>query len=195
MRFSIRVFATLAVTACGTDSVAPDPTQPPAIYLAMCASCHGDTGAGTELGPQIQEPVRGYATYVIRNGRGRELGFVDPMAAFDTAALSDDDLSSILTFLNAQPRPTDGAGLYTRFCGNCHGANAQGGRVGKDITREGDELVEAVREGHHAGDYGDRTEYMPAWSTGELSSREVAAIEAYIGTLPPGPGGDDGDDD
>jgi mono/diheme cytochrome c family protein len=82
---------------------------------------------------------------------------------------------------------------YVRFCRNCHGADAHGGRVGESITGESDELHEAVREGHGGDRYADRTEYMPAWTTAELSDVEVALVADYLATLPPGPDNDDDD--
>lgn len=181
--------------ACGTDVAPVQQPDPAEAFLANCASCHGDSGEGTGAGPQIQSPVRGYATYVIRNGRGREMGYADAMTPWDQTLLTDAQLAQILDMLSAAPKPTTGEGLYTRFCGNCHGANAQGGRVGKDITGETDEIGEAVREGHHVGDYSDREEYMPAWSANEITTAELAQIRAYLETLPPGPGDDDDDDD
>jgi mono/diheme cytochrome c family protein len=193
------------ITACGNDSVqsgddGPDagPVDGAALFAEHCSSCHGDAGEGTTLAPQILSPVRPYATYVVRAGRD-ELEYLDPMTAFDRETLSDGELVAILDFLAAAAKPTTGEGLYTRFCGNCHGANAQGGRSDKDLTHEVDEgvgeVMETVREGHGGADYGDRTEYMPGWSSAELTNADVAAITAYIASLPPGPGDDDDDDD
>ncbi len=48
-----------------------------------------------------------------------------------------------------------------------------------------------MREGHHVGQYSEREEYMPAWSASELTQAEVTLIAQYLGTLPPGPDGDD----
>lgn len=189
----MRIWLCSLLAACGIDRAPAEPIEAPPgeAFLANCASCHGEGGEGTGAAPQIQNPVRGYATYVIRNGRGREMGYVDAMTAFDRAILDDAALTEILDMLASAPKPTTGDGLYTRFCGNCHGASAQGGRVGKDITREHDELAEAVREGHHTGAYGDRTEYMPAWSRTEISDAELALIGGYLATLPAGPDDDD----
>ncbi len=85
-------------------------------------------------------------------------------------------------------KPTGGQALYQRFCANCHGSNGLGGRVHKDIVEEAnegaDELLETVRKGHGGSAYGERDEYMPAWTSAQLSNDDVTAIAAYLRTLP-----------
>jgi mono/diheme cytochrome c family protein len=178
--------------------------RPPAVveggelYREACATCHGLDGTGTDDGPQILSPVRPYATYVVRHGRANEMGFMTGMDPFDSDALADHELVAILDWLSAAAKPTTGEGLYVRFCGNCHGADAWGGRVGQDLTREideTDELFEKVREGHGGARYADRTEYMPGWTRAALIDEDVLAIAAYIGSLPVGPDDEHDDDD
>jgi mono/diheme cytochrome c family protein len=89
-----------------------------------------------------------------------------------------------------------------RFCANCHGADARGGRVGKGIIDEVDDIDERVREGHGGTDYGARYDFMPSWSTSDLTNADVSSIAAYLQTLGGGDGdgghhgdGDGGDDD
>jgi mono/diheme cytochrome c family protein len=205
MRSRRSVFLALVIlAACGNDTgmgddveTPPEETDGAKLFAENCGNCHGADGAGTlEDGPQIQSPVRGFATYVVRTGRGKEMGFKQEMEPFSTADLSDRQLTSILDFLSAVPHPTTGQGLYLRFCGNCHGANAQGGRVGESVAREeSDEIDEKVREGHGGTNYASREKYMPAWSSAELTTTEVQLITEYLGGLPPGPGDDDDDDD
>ncbi|MGE0396589.1 MAG: c-type cytochrome [Kofleriaceae bacterium] len=207
MRVAIPVCITLvALTtlACGTDFVPPtdDPDQAAdgeAVYRETCMQCHGDTGEGSVKGPQILSPVIPYATYVTEQGRGQEMGYADAMPAY-AAELTSDEIAAVMAWLSRPAKPTDGAGLYTRFCGNCHGADAYGGRSGEDLTGEvdeADEVMEKVREGHGGASYGDRTKYMPSWQDGELTDAEVALITSYIASLPPNPneGHDDDDDD
>lgn len=199
------LLATSLLVACGTDIGARDPAADDEsgtvdatgeeLFRESCSMCHGVDGAGSMDGPQLMSPVRAFATYVIRNGRDKQMGFKDAMAPFGGDLLSDAELARILDWLSAAPKPVAGEGLYVRFCGNCHGANAQGGRVGKDLTGNLDEVFEKVRKGHGGTSYGARTKYMPGWLASELTDAEVAAIAAYIGSLPPGPGGDDGEDD
>jgi mono/diheme cytochrome c family protein len=169
------------------------------LYRETCSGCHGADATGTTAAPQILSPVRPYATFVVRNGRSNEMGFTTGMDAFDSVALPDEDLTAILVWLSAAPNPTTGEGLYVRYCGNCHGADAQGGRTGEDLTGEideVDEVFEKIRDGHGGTRYADRTEYMPAWSRAELADHEIEAIRAYIASLPVRPDDDDdGDDD
>ncbi len=158
------------------------------IYQLQCSACHGDTGDGTDLGPQIRLPVAGYATWVIRNGR-EGLGYGSPMPAYDAAGLPDAKLTEILTWLGRGPRPTTGAGLYGQLCANCHGGDARGGPVRQSAL--GEDVFEVVREGEGGRSYGQRTRYMPAWSRASLSDAEVSLIAGYLRSL----GGGGWDDD
>ncbi|MGN6107470.1 MAG: c-type cytochrome [Kofleriaceae bacterium] len=197
----------LLLAACGNDRGEPrpdaGPVDPPAadgaeLYRVNCARCHGPDGAGTAMAPQVLSPVRPYATYVVRHGRGPEMGFPEGMEALEPGALSDAQLGAILDWLGEPAKPTTGQGLYVRFCGNCHGANAQGGRVEEDLTGEADEpdeLFEKVREGHGDDRYGARTKYMPAWTRSEITDAEIDLIVAYVASLPPAPDDDDDDDE
>lgn len=200
---SVLLGIAVLLSACGTDFRAPaaeddmDLGGDENVYLERCSMCHGESGDGTTAGPQIRNPVRGFATYVIRNGRASEMGYADPMPSFSEGEVSD--LEPIFTWLERPPHPTDGPTLYVRYCGNCHGSDARGGRVSEDITheaREGvDEISEKVREGNGGTNYAARKKYMPAWSASELSDADVSEIAKYIASLPAGPGDHDDDDD
>lgn len=194
----------LLLTACGTSysgdgAATPDATTSAAstgeaLYADACGRCHGAGGDGSTDAPQIRNPVRAYASYVVNNGRADQMGFGAAMPAID---IGDADLAAIYDYLDRAPRPTDGQGLYLRFCGNCHGGDAKGGRVGESIAGGDDDVSEKVRKGHSLTSYGQRTKYMPKWLVSELSDGEVSRIESYLGTLPGGEhdGGDDDDDD
>jgi mono/diheme cytochrome c family protein len=186
-------FAPLALLAllgaCGTEpsgTVDPDaPAQPPdgaALFAENCSKCHGTDGKGTQDGPQILSPVAGYATYVVRHGRN-DMGFPAPMALFTPAVLPDSDLSLILGYLDAAPHPTDAAGLYTRYCVNCHGANGRAGRVKINIVAHVAELSLKVRSGHGGTNYAARTSYMPAWPATEITDADLAALRSYVSAL------------
>ncbi|MFT3837898.1 MAG: cytochrome c [Myxococcaceae bacterium] len=168
-----------------------------ALFSARCAACHGKSGEGTALAYQIRSPVVPYATWVVRHGRFEQLVYPGAMSAFSAETLSDEELSLILAFL-AAPAPTDGKSAYTRYCGNCHGSEGAGGRVEKPLVhkahKEPDELTEKAREGHGGENYGERRKYMPSWTPAELPDQTLAAISAYLASLPD-PGGDDDDDD
>lgn len=185
----------LLLTACGTEYTGTETGSPDAttqasadLYADNCGRCHGAGGDGSSDAPQIRNPVRAYATYVVTNGRADQMGFGAAMPAID---VSGADLTAIFDYLDRAPRPTDGKGLYLRFCGNCHGADAKGGRVGESIAGGGDDVSEKVRGGHGGTSYGSRTKYMPAWSTADLSNAEVTLISGYLATLPGGEHDDD----
>jgi ubiquinol-cytochrome c reductase cytochrome c subunit len=171
------------------------PVEPTAaqLFAVHCALCHGIDAEGGELGPQIRNPVDGLASWVIRNGRD-DMPFAMRMAPLPVEVVSDDELAAILEHLESFEIPSDGEGLYLRFCGNCHGADGLGGRVGVDVVHEAaedvDEIVEAVRDGAGGTDLGARTEYMPAWSADAITDDEIAAIAAWLATLPPTRGDD-----
>ena len=194
----MRTFCALAlvVAACGTDpmtgggddgtNTGDDTTggiiDGAALFADNCTMCHGADGKGTDDGPQILNPVTGYATYVVRHGRN-DMGFPAPMKAFDTATLSDDEVAAILGFLSMAEKPTTGPELYGRFCQNCHGETGRAGRVGKNIVREVNNMASIVRSGHGGTSYGSRTSYMPKWSTSEITDAELALIKSYVSTL------------
>jgi mono/diheme cytochrome c family protein len=176
-----------------SDAQAPPPADagppppPPTgreVFALVCASCHGDDGEGTANGPQIESPVVGYATWVVRNGRARTR-YPNPMVAYPEAAVSADQLTEILTWLRSFPKPQTGEGLYTRFCGNCHGPQGRGGRT-EGIGGNLGDIRERVRRGHGGSNYA--SEYMPAWGPDELSDNDLALIAQYLSTF--GRGGD-----
>lgn len=201
-----RIFLTigllLAGCAAGSDDTVgegggdtePQKDTPAEAFQKHCSSCHGDEGVGSEFGPQIQNPVSDYAMYVIRTGRD-EMGFSSGMKGFPAENIPDEDMLAIVDFLREAKKPKDGEGLYVRFCANCHGAGAEGGRVDKALLGEAeeDEFAETVREGEGDDDYGDREEYMPSYPSSELTDEEVELIRVYVESL--GPGEDDDDDD
>ena len=97
-----------------------------------------------------------------------------------------------------RPKPTDGPGLYTRFCANCHGAGGRGAVVGGIRGESLGEFREKVREGEGGRNYGNRGSYMPAWSAAQLSDAEITKIYEAVNGTPAPTGGEeeeDGDDD
>lgn len=153
------------------------------LYALLCASCHGPDAAGTTLGYQLRHPSREYARWVIRNGRsGTELA-PSVMAAYPEALLPDADVDKIFDYLDAFDQPTDGEGLYLDYCRNCHGVDASGGEVEKDIRFEIGDSLEKVREGEGGTNYGSRLGFMPSVPASELSDDDVAAIVSYVQSL------------
>ncbi|MCA9528030.1 MAG: c-type cytochrome, partial [Myxococcales bacterium] len=171
--------------------------SPQDIFAHTCAGCHGASGEGAARGPQIQSPVIPFATWVVRNGRHRP-DFPDAMPPYSANELPDDELDGMLTWLASAPKPTDGPGLYTRFCANCHGAGGRGAVVGGIRGESLGEFREKVREGEGGRNYGNRGSYMPAWSAAQLSDAEITKIYQAVNGTPAPTGGEeeeDGDDD
>lgn len=155
------------------------------LFVQHCSECHGEAGEGSERAFQIQNPVVNYATFVIRNGRD-SFTFEDDMPAFPPEELSDDEMNSIIFFLRQAPKPTDGAGLFARFCANCHGENAIDGIIQEDIVEEAKEkpedVFETVREGEGES-AAQRFEYMPPFSEEDLTDEEVNLIIDFLRSL------------
>lgn len=150
-------------------------------FANQCASCHGPEGQGTDKGPIIQFTYPVYGKWVTRNGR-TGIGYPGSMNAYPTPRVTDVQLDEIVDFLHAQTRPVEGADLYKTFCGNCHGVGRLNGPAAFSLVGRGSSLSD-VRRGHNTSSYGSRRNYMPKWTTGELSDAEVAAIDAYLFTL------------
>jgi mono/diheme cytochrome c family protein len=155
------------------------------VFGLLCSTCHGPNGEGTALGPELQHPVTGFSTWVARNGRDSD-SYPGPMIAYAATLVTDQQLEEIWTWLGNLPQPTTGETLYLDYCANCHGADARGGRVGQNITEKGNELLdltEKVREGAGGTNYGTAAQYMPHWSTSEISADELSSIAGYLTTL------------
>jgi mono/diheme cytochrome c family protein len=159
-----------------------------ATFASLCATCHGQKGEGVAMkGPEIQHPVRDFATWVVRNGRQGNPSFPgQTMAAFPASALPDATLTSFFDALSTPtlPKPTTGAALYTDYCANCHSATGTGGTAGHNA--KGQPLSKAlsmVRGGHSLTQFSVRNGYMPKWSTSELTDAEVGLIVTHLDSL------------
>jgi len=151
------------------------------LFLDNCAACHGPDALGTEFGYELRHPDRGYAEWVVRNGR--EPGELAPsvMAAYPVETLADDELQRILDHLDSFPQPTTGEGLYLDYCRNCHGPDGSGGTVPENILEEGTaEVLEKVREGEGGNNYGSRLGFMPAFADDRLTDAEVQSVLDWL---------------
>jgi mono/diheme cytochrome c family protein len=173
----------LVVLLIGCSEETEAPVSSAELYQSECGSCHGKDGVGTKIAPQIQSPVSDYASHVVRNGRG-EMGFTSPMEKIDEKTVNDEALNGIFDYLGSIPKPKDGAGLYTRFCGNCHGVEGSGGRTEIAIAGASpdfiDGFIELVRSGVGEDEVANRTEYMPARDAKTLSDAEISLIIEYL---------------
>jgi mono/diheme cytochrome c family protein len=163
-----------------------------ALYITNCSACHGATGEGTILGPEIRHPVTDFTNWMVRNGSDARTGgmslFAAPMLPLDMTFITDAELTMVISYLNSFPKPTTGQALYEDYCANCHGADGKGGPTTRDITNLVDPLAtkipEQVRAGTHAGQFEMRIEYMPARTAAELTDQDLMLIATYVDGLP-----------
>lgn len=154
-----------------------------AAFATQCAACHSTDGSGVEnLGPDIRNPANyGYATYVVRNGRDEMDEFAGAMLAFNESALDQPTLDAMLDFLSDAAKPADGAGLYARFCANCHDADGSGGFAAHPIAGIDEATIrDHVRNGNGGDDYGATTAYMPAFATDLITDAELDLIVTHV---------------
>ena len=149
-----------------------------------CVTCHGANGEGTVIGPEIRHVPAAYATWVVRHGRPAPSATVAfPMAPAKPTdlAINDADLAAVITWLDGQPKPTTGVGLYRDFCGNCHGPmNASGGAVPISIIgKMATQITQKVRMGEGT-DPAMRNGFMPPEDMTALTDAELGLIQAYL---------------
>lgn len=147
-----------------------------------CATCHGEQGIGSQNAPDVQHPIRDYATWVVRNGRATTR-YPKPMPAFAAADVSDAALTLILDYLDTPRQPTTGQGLYRDYCANCHGADARSGPARIDLTSQVDAIPAQVRSGASPGLFDQRDAFMPAFPESRISDAEIQLIQQYVASL------------
>lgn len=171
-------------TILSGDAALPGTAMPPAKYTAICSACHQPAGQGfANLAPEIRHTPAAYATWVVRNGRPNTSMIPYPPTSADpkVATLTDAELTEIVTWLEALPKPTTGQALYQDFCGNCHGPmNPTGGAVAVNVQG----LLTAeygmkVRTGEGM-DPSMRQSFMPPETADKLTDAELGLIQTYL---------------
>ncbi len=173
----------------GADAT-PSATPAPAGWMTGgCYVCHGANGEGVaSIGPEIRHVPAAYANWVVRHGRpAPSLMVAFPLVAPNpqTLAINDADLMAVVAWLDGQPKPTTGDGLYRDFCGNCHGpTTASGGAVPVSIIgKMATEISQKVRMGEGT-DPAMRNGFMPPEDMAALTEPELDMIKAYLMAKP-----------
>lgn len=152
------------------------------VYRLICAACHGPNGEGTQLGYELQHPVRDFGEWVVRNGRTNG-EFAVVMAPYDEAQVSDTQLTEIWDWLDTFPQPETGEALFLDYCANCHGDDGRGGVTGVRLIGEAGAVPRRVRLGENVRSYSQRGGYMPAFSAAVISDAELDLITEFVRAL------------
>jgi putative heme-binding domain-containing protein len=146
-------------------------------FRQRCADCHGTDARGVR-GPDITQVWSGGRTDRGLFDTGRRGVSNTEMPAFPAPRTSDRDIWQILAYLRTlstpapdEPPPGDaehGATVFEANCARCHRVNAEGGRLGPDLSRIGSSrsrevLVARIRGGIE----GSRPGYEPVTITPE----------------------------
>lgn len=154
------------------------------VFAQQCASCHAADGSGSTLGPDIRNPADwDYNAYVVRNGRDEIDLYAGAMPAYGADLIDDGVLDQIWSWLGTAAKPGDGAGLFARYCANCHGEDGSGGRAEHTVAIDEAEIRAIVRGGNGGSEYGAATEFMPAFDTELITDAELDLLVGHIGTL------------
>ena len=133
-----------APSAAALNAIPADASLGAQTYRDDCATCHGDSGEGSPLGPPLaaaDRPLtddRAYATTVLGVAGTAMPAYADRQRAA---------LASVLRYIRTLPRSStpraawslgagsasDGAPLYAETCAGCHGAAGEG-KVGPALA-------------------------------------------------------------
>lgn len=112
------------------------------LFLQSCASCHGPSGRGTELGPSLQSSGAASAHFQLSTGR---MPLADPeeSPSRKEPAFADAEIDALVDYVaslgSGPPIPdvvpaaaslSAGGELFVANCAPCHGATGNGGAVG-----------------------------------------------------------------
>ena len=164
----------------------------PDLYLANCASCHGDRGQGTFRGPTLVGVGAASADYWLRSGR-MPLEQPDDESQRDEPSFTEAEIELLVDYVaglgDGPPIPeidittadlARGGELYRINCAACHNWDGKGGAlVNSDNAPVLHpvpplEVAEAVRIGPGT---------MPEFAEGQLSDEELNDVVAYVDYL------------
>jgi quinol---cytochrome-c reductase cytochrome c subunit len=166
------------------------------LYVANCASCHGNTGQGTDNAPSLQYAGAAAADFYLRTGR-MPLGAPGQQAVRQPVRFDEAQIEALVAYVaslgNGPAIPQVQAGgdvhrgwqLYTANCAACHSVSGVGNAIGGGFSAPNlshatpQEIAEAMQIGPGA---------MPPFG---FSASDQASIVAYLQYLrtAPSPGG------
>jgi ubiquinol-cytochrome c reductase cytochrome c subunit len=168
-------------------AVAGDAGHGRELYLQSCASCHGQTGAGTQRGPSLIGVGAAAADFYLQTGR-MPLTQETPQAPSGPPKFAQPDIADLVAYVAslgpgppipgvAPGDPTSGGELFLQECAACHGAGAAGytqvgGRTAPSLmlTRP-EQIAEAVRVGPGT---------MPQFPDSVLDQGQLNDVVSYV---------------
>lgn len=194
--------AALVMTTGQGNAEAVDPAERPEesqlpmgpeLYLANCASCHGDQGQGTFRGPTLIGVGAASAHYWLASGR-MPIDEPDEEPVRREPAFSEEEIALLVDYvarLGEGPSIPDldagaevdlarGGSLYRLHCAACHNWDGKGGALVNDAIAPmlhpvpSLQVAEAIRIGPGA---------MPQFTEEQLSDDALADVVAYVDYL------------
>lgn len=168
------------------------------LYLQSCASCHGDAGRGTALGPPLTEVGTASWDFQLRTGR-MPLSAPGETAYRQEPAFSPQQIEALVAYAGTITRGPEvprvvvangnlqeGWSAYVQNCAGCHAATGAGDAVGGGfiapslLESDPQSVAEAILVGPGA---------MPAFPflAGQVDS--IAAYVQYLRSPNSSPGG------
>ena len=159
------------------------------LYVSRCATCHGDRGEGTDLGPQIRGLGPAAYDFVLTTGR---MPIPRPVSqpVRKPPAFNADEIDALVAYLEGLepggvPIPavdpeagnlSQGQQVYQANCAACHGATGGGAAFGRSIApglgrATALQVAEAVRYGPGA---------MPVFGAEVIPDPALDSLVRYV---------------
>ena len=148
-------------SALAATTPAPVPTDGATLYATYCSSCHGALASSGVLGSSastIQSAMSGVSQM-------SSISLTTTQVQAIAAALG----TTPVPLPAPTPAPTDGAALYTTYCGSCHGSLAASSKTGRTAAQ----IQTAITS--NTGGMG---------SLSNLTTTQIQAIAAALATAP-----------
>jgi ubiquinol-cytochrome c reductase cytochrome c subunit len=197
----VLLFVGATATSLPTAGAGAEPSgqvrdNPATLYLQNCASCHGQQGEGTAVGPTLIGVGKASVDFYLRTGR-MPLGEPGQQPKRQKPRFDDAQIQALVDYVGSWGDGPDipevgtngdvrrGWQLYTANCAACHAATGAGNAVGGGFVAVG--LGQATdREIAEATIVGPGV--MPKFSFSQADRDAIIAYVRYLRTLP-APGG------